>query len=196
MQRLEDVRSRPAGKQAASKGHAGDVCEDISFDQLAEGHRILVGSIVNASPATRSRVFAMLGPGDLDTPLAADALEILRTLHNDGVIDRLALTEQFSATVYERARAVRQPGDPIPARYPCGPITWLAHAFSDAARLDDYGAAILALTYAGTGRRRALAESAGRLAQAARSGEADHDDLVCLVGKLLPLLDAYRAVAG
>ncbi|WP_420123715.1 hypothetical protein [Nakamurella sp.] len=191
--RRENDRSRPAGTEAASNGHAGDVVDDTRFDLLAEEHRLLIGAIVNASPAIRDKVFAMLGPGDLDTPLAADALEILRVLHQDGVTDRLELTEQFSSTVYARARAPRRPGDPIPARYPCGPITWLARAYSDAVRLDD-GAAILAMPYAGAGRRRALAEAADRLAQAARSGEADHDDLACLVEKLLPLLGLYSAV--
>ena len=189
----QNDRSRP-GQEAASEGHAGDIHDGTNFDQLAEDHRLLIGAIVNASPATRSKVFGRLGQDDLDTPLAADALEILRVLHNDGVTDRLELTEQFAATVYDRARAPRRPGDPIPARYPCGPITWLAHAYSDAARFDNFGAAILALPHAGTGRRRALAEAAFRLARAAQSGEADHDDIACLVDKLLPLLGAYRAV--
>lgn len=172
-----------------------DHLDDTNYDRLAEEHRLLIGAVVNATPATRSRMFTMLGPDDLDTPLASDALSILRTLHNDGVTDRLALTEQFAATVYARARAPRRPGDPIPARYPAGPVSWLAHAYCDAVRLDD-GAAILAMPYAGTGRRRALADAAWRLAQAARSGEADDDDLACVADKLRPLLDQYRAVAG
>lgn len=196
MRQPENEKSRPDGNRAGLEKDRAICFEDTKFDALAEEHRFLIGAIVNASPTTRDKVFAMLGPGDLDTPLAADALEILRVLHQDGVTNRLELTEQFAATVYDRARAQRRPGDPIPARYPCGPITWLAHAYSDAARFDDYGAAILALPYAGTGRRRALAEAAFRLARAAQCGEADHDDLASLVDKLLPLLGAYRAAVG
>lgn len=157
-------------------------------DEDAAAHRLLIGAIVCASPGSRDRVFEMLAPGDLDTPLAADALEILRSLHQDGVIDPAVLTEQFADTVYARQKAPRRPGDGIPARYPVGPISWLANAYSDAARFDNFGAVILAMPWAGTGRRRVLAYAAGRLAEAAL-GEADDEDIAHLAGKLLPLIE-------
>ena len=43
-------------------------------DQVAEAHRLLVGAVVNAPPSVRDRVFGLLAPGDLDTPIASDAL--------------------------------------------------------------------------------------------------------------------------
>lgn len=185
MRSPEDDEGRPGGRAASSNNSlgGGSTPEDINFDQLAEDHRLLIGAIINASPTSRGRVFTMLAPGDLDTPIAADALEILRTLHNDGVIDGADLTQQFAATVNARQRTARRPGDPIPVRYPVGPITWMAHAYADAARLAETGAPVMAMPYAGTGRRRAIADAADRLARVARS-EADDQDVAAMVDAL------------
>ena len=133
-------------------------------------------------------------PGDRHTAKNTTHLEILRVLHNDEVTDTADVTEQFAETVNARRRAHRQ-GDPIPASYPVGPISWLANAYCDAAKLSEVGAVVMAMVYSGTGHRRALAEASDRLAQAAR-GQADDEDMSSVVAKLLPLVERYRAVAG
>lgn len=192
----QNEKTRPGWHQAGLDSDRAIVSNDTKFDRLAEDHRLLIGAVIAAPAPVRDRLFGMLQPGDLDTPLAADALEVLRALHSDGVTDHGDLVDQFAQTITARRRGSDRPGYLSWVRYPVGPIHWLASAFSDAAHLGEHGAVVLGLQYSGTGRRRAVADAAGRLADAARSGEADHDDLVSLVDKLLPLLDEYRAVVG
>lgn len=169
---------------------AGKLHQDV------ERERLLVGALIHCGPSTRELVFGMLAADDLDNPLAADAFEILRSLHRDGVTDIGDLSERFRLTVNARRRASRQMGDTVPFSYGGAPASWLADCYTAAAVLGDQRSAILlALPMVGAGQRRALADAAEQLAQAART-EADDDDLAALVGRLVPLLEPYRAVAS
>lgn len=182
----EHEKTHPTGNRVGLESDQLNL-NDTNLDQLVDDHRQLVGSIICASAGVRDRLFRTLAPGDLDTPVAADALEILRALHADGVTDRADLCEQFADRVADRRRN-HCPGDRLKAQYPGGPKVWLATAFRDAIPLGEHGAMVLALQYSGTGHRRAVAHAADVLARAARDPQMDQDDVDAAAEHLLPLI--------
>lgn len=180
-------RSRPAGNRTASTsellGYPDPTGNELIGDQIN-----WLGAYLNATPEVRRRCDRMLGRGDLDEPVA-DAYAIVRAGCDSGLTDVGDLAEYFVTAVHQRARAPRQPGDALPMRYVPGPESFIARAFTSVARMPDVtSAVVLALPFAGTGRRRAIAHAASELARAAANFEFDADDVGAASERLLALL--------
>lgn len=146
----------------------------------------MVGALLWAAPDLRGELLDLIGPGDLEDPASAAGLEDLRRLHRRGVHEAYELVREFVELVHARRKAPRQPGDPLPPRFPGGPETWISTCYREAAGLGGFvGAFSLALTVSGWGRRREIAHRAAELHAVALDRQYNLDDVQVAAEKLI-----------